>query len=156
VLTDPWFSERFGYYHGEPYGIRLSALPRLAGVLVSHDHYDHYDIGAFQAYPDKQVPIVVKRGDEKKAHRVGFANVIGMEAWESTTFGPITVTAASGKHGVPEITYLLQAGASLSTLVGIPCSSRNSARSPGVLDTSICGNSFWGSGGSSGRRVGGL
>jgi L-ascorbate metabolism protein UlaG (beta-lactamase superfamily) len=110
VLTDPWFSERFGYYHGEPYGITLEALPRLAGVVVSHDHYDHYDMKAFQAYPDKQVPIAVKRGTELKARRVGFANVLDMEAWETTTFGPIIVTAAPGKHGVPEITYMLQAG----------------------------------------------
>ncbi len=72
VLTDPWFSEKFGYYHGEPYGIHLSALPRLDGVVVSHGHYDHYDMEAFQAYPDKQVPIAVKRGIEKTARRVGF------------------------------------------------------------------------------------
>src|SRR6266536_2383082 len=78
VLTDPWLSERDGYYHGEPYGITLETLPRLDGVAVSHDHYDHYDMEAFQAYPDKQVPI--------------------------------TVTAAPGKHSVPEITYLLQTG----------------------------------------------
>lgn len=110
VLTDPWFSEKFGYYHGEPYGITLETLPRLSGVVVSHDHYDHYDMQAFQAYPDKQVPIAVKRGTEKKARRVGFANVIDMEAWETTTFGPISITAAPGKHGVPEITYVLQAG----------------------------------------------
>lgn len=31
-------------------------------------------------------------------------------AWETTRFGPITVTAAPGLHGVPEITYVLQAG----------------------------------------------
>jgi L-ascorbate metabolism protein UlaG (beta-lactamase superfamily) len=110
VLTDPWYSERDGYYHGEPYGITLEALPRLDGVVVSHDHYDHYDMEAFQAYPDKQVPIVVIRGAEETARQVGFRNVIGMEAWETTTFGPITVTAAPGKHSVPEITYLLQAG----------------------------------------------
>lgn len=109
VLTDPWFSEREGYYHGEPYGIRLSALPRLDGVVVSHDHYDHYDMEAFQAYPDKQVPIAVIRGAEETARQVGFSNVIGMDAWETTTFGPINVTAAPGKHSVPEITYLLQA-----------------------------------------------
>lgn len=109
VLTDPWFSEKFGYYHGEPYGITLEALPQLDGVVVSHDHYDHYDMEAFRAYPDKQVPIAVKRGIEKKALGVGFLNVIGMDAWETTTFGPITVTAVPGKHGVPEITYMLQA-----------------------------------------------
>ena len=106
VLTDPWFSERDGYYHGEPYGITLETLPRLDGVAVSHDHYD---MEAFQAYPDKQVPIAVIRGAEETARQVGFRNVIGMETWETTTFGPITITAAPGKHSVPEITYLLQA-----------------------------------------------
>jgi L-ascorbate metabolism protein UlaG (beta-lactamase superfamily) len=110
VLTDPWFSERFGYYHGEPYGIMLEKLPRLAGVVVSHGHYDHYDMQAFRAYPDKQVPIAVKRGIAKTARQVGFTNVVEMDAWETTNFGPITVTAVPGKHGVPEITYLLQAG----------------------------------------------
>jgi L-ascorbate metabolism protein UlaG (beta-lactamase superfamily) len=109
VLTDPWFSERFGYYHGEPYGITLEDLPRLDGVVVSHGHYDHYDMQAFQAYPDKQVPIAVKRGIAQNARKVGFTNVIEMDAWETTTFGPITVTAVPGKHGVPEITYMLQA-----------------------------------------------
>jgi L-ascorbate metabolism protein UlaG (beta-lactamase superfamily) len=110
ILTDPWFSERFGYYHGEPYGVTLEHLPHLAGVVVSHGHYDHYDMQAFQAYPDKQVPMAVKRGIATAARKVGFSHVVEMDAWETTSFGPITVTAAPGKHGVPEITYLLQAG----------------------------------------------
>ena len=106
VLTDPWFSEKLGYYHGEPYGIALQNLPRLDGVVVSHEHYD---MQAFQAYPDKQVPMAVIRGTAQPAREVGFSNVIEMEAWESTSFGPITITALPGKHGVPEITYMLQA-----------------------------------------------
>jgi L-ascorbate metabolism protein UlaG (beta-lactamase superfamily) len=110
VLTDPWFSEKEGYYHGEPYGILLEDLPRLDGVVVSHEHYDHYDMEAFQAYPDKQVPIAVIRGTAQPAREVGFTNVIEMEAWEKTSFGPIVITAIPGKHGVPEITYMLQAG----------------------------------------------
>jgi L-ascorbate metabolism protein UlaG (beta-lactamase superfamily) len=110
ILTDPWFSERFGYHHGEPYGITLESLPQLTGVVVSHGHYDHYDMKAFRAYPDKQVPIAVKRGIAKTAQSAGFTNVTEMDAWETTKFGPVTVTAAPGKHGVPEITYLLQAG----------------------------------------------
>ncbi|HEY4385021.1 MAG TPA: MBL fold metallo-hydrolase [Ktedonobacteraceae bacterium] len=109
ILTDPWFSERFGYYHGEPYGITLQDLPHLDGVVVSHSHYDHYDMQAFQAYPDKQVPMAVKRGIAQTARKVGFTNVIEMDAWETTTLGPVTVTATPGKHGVPEVTYMLQA-----------------------------------------------
>ena len=109
VLTDPWFSEKYGYYHGEPYGITLQNLPRLDGVVVSHEHYDHYDMQAFQVYPDKQVPLAVIRGTAQPAREVGFTNVIEMDAWETTSFGPITITAIPGKHGVPEITYMLLA-----------------------------------------------
>lgn len=38
ILTDPWFSQKFTYYPGEPLGIALSSLPKLAGVIVSHGH----------------------------------------------------------------------------------------------------------------------
>ena len=100
VLTDPWFSEKEGYYHGEPYGILLEDLPRLDGVVVSHEHYDHYDMEAFQAYPDKLVPIAVIRGTAQPAREVGFTNVIKMEAWEKTSFGPIAITAARGSYVV--------------------------------------------------------
>ena len=109
ILTDPWFSEKAGYYHGEPLGIALSALPHLAGVLVSHDHYDHYDINAFRAYPDKLVPMAVKRGTAGKARAAGFANVVELDTWETTMLGSVCVTAAPAQHGVPENTYILEA-----------------------------------------------
>jgi|SRR5215469_4385330 len=121
ILTDPWFSERFGYDHGEPYGIALGNLPRLAGVVVSHGHYDHCDMNAFGAYPDKQVAIAVKRGIAKTALKAGFTNVTEMDAWETTKLGPVTVTAAPGKHGVPEITYVLQAASQPFTSAETPC-----------------------------------
>lgn len=108
ILTDPWFSQKFTYYPGEPQGIALSSMPELAGVIVSHGHYDHYDMQAFQAYPDKLVPFAVKRGIAETARKVGFQNVTELDAWESTMLGPVKVTAAPGKHGVPEVTYILE------------------------------------------------
>lgn len=108
ILTDPWFSEKPGYYRGEPLGIPLNALPQLNGVVVSHAHYDHYDMEAFQAYPDKNVPIVVKRGTANPARKVGFQNIIELDPWETTTIGFVKVTTAPGKHSVPENTYILQ------------------------------------------------
>jgi L-ascorbate metabolism protein UlaG (beta-lactamase superfamily) len=108
ILTDPWFSERWGYYHGEPYGIALADLPRLDGVLVSHDHYDHFDLESFRRYPDKGVPMLLKRGLAAKARAAGFGNVRELDAWEATTLGPLTITAAPGKHKVPEITFVLE------------------------------------------------
>jgi L-ascorbate metabolism protein UlaG (beta-lactamase superfamily) len=44
-------------------------MPALSAVVASHDHYDHYDVAAFSAYPDKSVPLVVKRGMGAKASR---------------------------------------------------------------------------------------
>jgi len=108
VLTDPWYSERPGYYHGEPYGITLSNLPRVDGVAVSHDHYDHYDMESFAAYPHKEVPFAVKRGTARKARQAGFSQVAELDWWESTHLGPFMVTATPAKHSVPENTYILQ------------------------------------------------
>ncbi|HLV97238.1 MAG TPA: MBL fold metallo-hydrolase [Ktedonobacterales bacterium] len=109
LLTDPWFSERSGYYHNEPYGIALKDLPPLDGVVVSHDHYDHDDMESFAAYPDKQVPFAVKRGTAKKTRQAGFSSVSELDPWESTTLGAFTVTATPAKHSVPENTYIFQA-----------------------------------------------
>ncbi len=110
LLTDPWFSEKFGYYRGEPLGMALEDLPPLAGVLVSHGHYDHYDMEAFKAYRDKTVPFVVKRGIGGAARKVGFQQITELDPWETAQLGPVKVTAVPGSHGVPEITYMLEAG----------------------------------------------
>jgi L-ascorbate metabolism protein UlaG (beta-lactamase superfamily) len=109
VLTDPWFSQKPGYSPGEPLGIALKDLPKLNCVVASHGHYDHYDIEAFKAYPDKQVPFIVKRGMGEKALDAGFLNVIEVDPWQVTKVGSITITATPAKHAVPENTYVIQA-----------------------------------------------
>lgn len=110
ILTDPWFSERVLYRQGEPRSIATAAdLPRLDGILISHAHYDHCDLGALASYPDKNVPIVVNRGTGKKVRAKGWRNVTELDPWQSTRLGPVRVTAAPAGHGVPEVTYLLEA-----------------------------------------------
>jgi L-ascorbate metabolism protein UlaG (beta-lactamase superfamily) len=47
ILTDPWFSEKPGYYRGEALGMTTRQLPDLPAVVVSHAHYDHYDVETF-------------------------------------------------------------------------------------------------------------
>jgi L-ascorbate metabolism protein UlaG (beta-lactamase superfamily) len=110
ILTDPWFSEKPGYYRGEPLAFTPDRLPPLAGVVASHAHYDHYDLAAFTAYPDKAVPLVVKRGMGDAARRAGFTNVTELEPWQQATAGQARITACPARHGVPEITFVLEAG----------------------------------------------
>jgi L-ascorbate metabolism protein UlaG (beta-lactamase superfamily) len=117
LLTDPWFTEKAGYHRGEPLAFTPATLPRLAAVIASHDHYDHYDVDAFSAYPDKAVPFVVKRGMEQKARRAGFTNVSAIEPWDEISVGGLRITAAPARHGVPEITFIIQ-GAGTTVFFG--------------------------------------
>ena len=100
VLTDPWFTDTEEYHHGEPLGYSLGGLPRLTAVVATHEHYDHFDIDAFAAYADKAVPFFVRQA--------GFTNVQELEPWQSGHAGSLTVTAAPGKHGVLEVTYVIE------------------------------------------------
>jgi L-ascorbate metabolism protein UlaG (beta-lactamase superfamily) len=108
-LTDPWFSEKFGYYRGEPLGLNIADLPPLTAVVVSHDHYDHNDMTAFGSYPDKAVPLFVERGAVQRARRVGFSNVKALAPFETSSVGPVSITAVPAQHGIPEVGFILQA-----------------------------------------------
>ena len=108
VLTDPWFTDKPGYHRGERLAFTPADLPPLAAVVASHDHYDHYDVAAFAAYPDKSVPFVVKRGMAAKARRAGFTNLTEIEPWEEARAGSLRITACPARHGVPEITFILR------------------------------------------------
>jgi L-ascorbate metabolism protein UlaG (beta-lactamase superfamily) len=110
ILTDPWFSEKKGYYHGEPLAFPQDKLPKLSMVIVSHNHYDHFDIETFKTYPDKNVPFVVPvgMGDEVKA--AGFTNVREIDPWQEAMIDGIKVTACPGKHKVKENTFMIETG----------------------------------------------
>jgi L-ascorbate metabolism protein UlaG (beta-lactamase superfamily) len=85
----------------EPLAFTPTSLPSLAAVLASHRHYDHHDLAAFAAYPDKTVPTVVKRGMGARARQAGFTDVREVEPWEQVQLRPVQITAAPAKHGVP-------------------------------------------------------
>jgi L-ascorbate metabolism protein UlaG (beta-lactamase superfamily) len=110
ILTDPWFSEKPTYHPGEPIALQPTELPSLAGVIISHGHYDHCDLRAFAGYPDKTVPFAVKRGLAAKVRAAGFGNVTELDPWQTASLGGVTITAAPARHQVPEVTFLLSAG----------------------------------------------
>lgn len=75
ILTDPIFSERSSPVqwagpkrNAEP-GISLDSLPNIDFILISHDHYDHLDVGTIEKIESKQkenppvwyVPLKVKQ-----------------------------------------------------------------------------------------------
>ena len=77
ILTDPWFTEAPEYHHGEPLALTVDNLPKLAAIIVSHAHFDHFDVEHFaKAFPDKSVPMFVGFEDMvARAKQAGFTNV---------------------------------------------------------------------------------
>ena len=109
-LTDPWFSTRPGYYQGEPIAVGIADLPRLDGVLITHEHYDHCDLEAFAAYRDQSVPLFVAETVVDVARKHGFTDVTALAPWQQVQVGGVTITATPAKHGVYEVTFVLRAG----------------------------------------------
>ncbi|MGV9412044.1 MBL fold metallo-hydrolase [Nocardia sp. NPDC003693] len=110
ILTDPWLSERRFYRQGEPRSVATAAdLPPLAGIVISHDHYDHCDLDALLDYPDRTVPFAVVPGLAAKVRAAGFGSVVELAPWQRTQLGPVEVIAAPASHAVPEVTFVLRA-----------------------------------------------
>ncbi|MEV4087114.1 MBL fold metallo-hydrolase [Nonomuraea fuscirosea] len=110
VLTDPWFTQQATYYPGEPIAASVETLGRIDAVVISHEHYDHCDLDALVAGGfDLGTPLIGPGTVAGIARAKGFRDVRVVEAWESTTVGELTVTATPGRHGVHEVTFVLQA-----------------------------------------------
>jgi L-ascorbate metabolism protein UlaG (beta-lactamase superfamily) len=103
ILTDPWFSQRPLYYHGErlPYGV--DGLPDLTAVLSSMNHYDHFDVQAFRAYRDLSVPFVTIKGSRQAemARKAGFRDVRDVAAGASVAIGSATLHAIAANAFAP-------------------------------------------------------
>ena len=98
-LVDPVFSKaiaRFVPRHGEA-GLAASDLPKLAAVLVSHNHYDHLDAPSIRALP-RDTPVVAAAGLARWFSRRGFTRVTELNWWERATAGPLSITFVPARH----------------------------------------------------------
>jgi L-ascorbate metabolism protein UlaG (beta-lactamase superfamily) len=110
LLTDPWFTVTPTYDPGEHVALTVDRLPGLDGVLITHEHYDHCDLDALAGYRDLGVPVIAPATVVDRARAAGFTDVRELAPWDATTIGDVTITATPGKHGVPEVTYVVQGG----------------------------------------------
>jgi L-ascorbate metabolism protein UlaG (beta-lactamase superfamily) len=105
-LTDPVFSGRAApvqwagpkRFHAPP--IEIEALPRLAGVILSHDHYDHLDYASIVRLIPKADLFVAPLGvgDRIVGWGVDRAKVRQLDWWQATEVGGMRLTAAPSRH----------------------------------------------------------
>jgi L-ascorbate metabolism protein UlaG (beta-lactamase superfamily) len=89
-LTDPVFSERAspfawaGPKRARAPGVALEDLPKLDAVLISHNHYDHFDAASVKALWAAHQPLfVVPLGDGKLLRRLGVERIVELDWWQS-------------------------------------------------------------------------
>jgi L-ascorbate metabolism protein UlaG (beta-lactamase superfamily) len=110
ILTDPWFTQNPTYYPGEPVALAVETLGSINALVISHAHYDHCDLDALISGGfDLDTPLFGPGTVTSLAASKGFTNLRTIEAWESATVGELTVTATPAKHGVHEVTFVIEA-----------------------------------------------
>ena len=106
ILTDPMWSARAspvqwaGPRRWVPPGIPFAALPPIDAILLSHNHYDHLDVGTVRAlaarYPDARwlaplgLQAVLERWDARR--------VLELDWWEETRLGDVAVGCTPAQH----------------------------------------------------------
>jgi L-ascorbate metabolism protein UlaG (beta-lactamase superfamily) len=112
VLTDPVWGPRAspsriaGPKRFQPVPVRLSELPPIDLVLVSHDHYDHLDYPTIRALAKSDVPFVTSLGVGAHLEAFGIAagRITELDWWQSHRVlsrdrkAELTVTAAPSQH----------------------------------------------------------
>jgi len=105
ILTDPHYSKRSSIvtWAGpkriiEP-AIKISDLPPIDLVLISHNHYDHLDIPTLKLLNAKFSPkILVGLGNKGLLESNGIKNVIEMDWWDKFLFNGISISFTPVQH----------------------------------------------------------
>jgi L-ascorbate metabolism protein UlaG (beta-lactamase superfamily) len=94
ILTDPVWSDFVGPAEalGVPRrlspGVRFEDLPPIDLVLLSHDHYDHFDLPTLHRLALRDHPrFVTGAGNEQRLEREGIGRAQGLDWWDCTALG---------------------------------------------------------------------
>jgi N-acyl-phosphatidylethanolamine-hydrolysing phospholipase D len=113
VLTDPIFSERaspvdfLGPKRAQAPGLSLGQLPRIDLVVVSHNHYDHFDLASMKALAAQAggpPTFIVPLGNKAllTSNGIDAAKVVELDWWRSHRHigpaGPVEVFLVPVQH----------------------------------------------------------
>ena len=101
ILLDPWFTDYasplppFGPHRKMPPGLSLEQVPPIDIVVVSHNHYEHFDIPTLESLPNQEkITLVMPIRMAAYVEHIPFKEVIEL-AWDETAV----------RHGI-EVTAL--------------------------------------------------
>jgi L-ascorbate metabolism protein UlaG (beta-lactamase superfamily) len=105
-LIDPVFGERASpvtwagpkRFHASP--VALADLPPIAGLVLSHDHYDHLDVSTIAVLKERVQRYFVPLGVGARLRDFGVAadRIEEFDWWQERQWGGVTLTAAPAQH----------------------------------------------------------
>jgi hypothetical protein len=146
VLIDPVYSRRAspvsfaGPRRARAPGVRFEDLPAISLVLLSHNHYDHCDLGTLQLLERRFQPrVVTPRGNGRLLRSAGIRQVEEIDWWETSSTAPLPVTVTPAQHFSAEVHWIgtgrcgaafsLRSAGTASSTPEIPATAPISARS---------------------------
>jgi L-ascorbate metabolism protein UlaG (beta-lactamase superfamily) len=105
ILTDPYLSHRAGPLNllgpkrYVPSALSPDELPPVDILTVSHNHYDHLDLAALAAMPNKhRTAVFVPLGLGRYFHARGFRDITELDWYHSAERRGVTVTFTPAVH----------------------------------------------------------
>ena len=105
VLTDPQWGARAsplswaGPRRLSPPGVAFEHLPRIDIVLISHDHYDHLDLGTVKRLAEKHDPLfLVPLGLKAWFADNGIARVEELDWWQERGYRGVRYVCVPAQH----------------------------------------------------------
>ena len=105
-LIDPVFSDRaspFSFmgpkrFHQPP--VTIDELPDIAGVIISHNHYDHLDKASIEKLANKVSQFIVPLGigRDLAAWGVDSQRIIELDWWQSHSFANVNFIMTPAQH----------------------------------------------------------
>jgi L-ascorbate metabolism protein UlaG (beta-lactamase superfamily) len=105
VLIDPVYANRAspvsfaGPRRVRAPGVRFDDLPPISLVLLSHNHYDHCDVGTLKLLEQRFHPAAVTPpGNGRLLGAAGFRKIEELDWWETSRAAPLPVTVMPAQH----------------------------------------------------------
>lgn len=105
LLTDPVWSEKVGPWGAlgprrvRAPGIAWEALPKIDAVVVSHAHYDHFDVETLRRLVARDgCPVYVGLGNAEFLTEQGIATGHDLDWGQSAQVGGVTIRAVPTQH----------------------------------------------------------
>lgn len=107
ILTDPVFSDRCGIdlivgtlgpKRLVAPALQVADLPKIDLILLSHAHFDHWDLPSLKALASKGIPVICARETQDLLTASRWKSVTELGWRESLQVGPVQVTGVEVKH----------------------------------------------------------